>query len=523
MPAQIPDDLVEMLKQRRVIPFIGAGFSASLGLPDWDQMLRQMSAELEPGSPTYDDIKECCNGDYLQIAEYFYLKSDRSIGPLRHHLSKLLQPSGSPTTSTAHVELVNLNAQQIYTTNYDELIELTFKSLNHPFAFVALPKHIANSGRSKTQVVKYHGDLRHDATLVLTESSYYSRLEFESPLDLKFRSDLLGKSVLFVGYSFRDINIRIIWFKLMEMMKDVPEQDRPSSFIVRFEKNEVLEDLYRAVGIKTIYLDEENELKGDLQRTAAVGKFMFDLSMRISEDSKMPGSDQSMYMSTGCLDEVRQLLKKLAPVGQGRLSLGLNLRLRANAPTLMKHAAARSVPDSMRSDVDEFLGSFSPRALGTEVVTWALQRFRENPAPGAAKLLRLALFDAGTREPVLEPDAVNWELFWRMPLQAADADAIIARADTELTMHREHTRDHALAYLVDVLKRIELEQIGASLSREVREKAGAVLADALTDYPSIGDLTPDPIGPPGVADVLKEIDAAEPPPGYFDDEDSDQR
>ena len=32
-------------------------------------------------------------------------------------------------------------------------------------------------------------------TIVLDESSYFERLEFETPLDIKLRSDVLGKSV----------------------------------------------------------------------------------------------------------------------------------------------------------------------------------------------------------------------------------------------------------------------------------------------------------------------------------------
>ena len=64
-------------------------------------------------------------------------------------------------------------------------------------------------------------------------------------MDLKIRADLLGRSVLFMGYSFRDINIRVIWFKLMEMMKDIPEEDRQPSYLVRLEPNPVLEVLDR--------------------------------------------------------------------------------------------------------------------------------------------------------------------------------------------------------------------------------------------------------------------------------------
>ena len=253
----LPTELIEMVRTRRVIPFLGAGFSAPLNLPDWDTLLSKIASEIEDDLP-YEEVKKFCNSDFLQIAEYYFIKSDRSIGPIRHVISRQLDPAADPLSSGAHIELVNLGAPQIYTTNYDDLIERTFRLLHQPVEVIALPKHVATALGAKTQVIKYHGDLRHEATLVLTESSYYARLDFESPMDLKFRSDLLGRSVLFVGYSFRDINIRVIWFKLMRMMKDIRTEDRPTSYIVRFSPNAVLEKLYDEVGIKSIILDPES-------------------------------------------------------------------------------------------------------------------------------------------------------------------------------------------------------------------------------------------------------------------------
>lgn len=35
-----------------------------------------------------------------------------------------------------------------------------------------------------------------------------------SPLDIKLRADALGKSILFIGYSLTDINIRYLLYKL---------------------------------------------------------------------------------------------------------------------------------------------------------------------------------------------------------------------------------------------------------------------------------------------------------------------
>ena len=67
---------------------------------------------------------------------------------------------------------------------------------------------------TSTQVVKLHGTFDDDGSLVLTETSYFDRLEFESPIDIKMRADILGKTLLFIGYSLSDINIRYMLYKL---------------------------------------------------------------------------------------------------------------------------------------------------------------------------------------------------------------------------------------------------------------------------------------------------------------------
>src|SRR4051812_12204828 len=85
-----PAHLLSMLRERRVIPFVGAGFSAALNLPSWDELLARMSDEFDE-EHSYEKIRDFCGGDNLQIAEYFFLRSDRSIGPLRYRLSLELQ------------------------------------------------------------------------------------------------------------------------------------------------------------------------------------------------------------------------------------------------------------------------------------------------------------------------------------------------------------------------------------------------------------------------------------------------
>lgn len=70
------------------------------------------------------------------------------------------------------------------------------------------------------------GTFSDDASLVLTETQYFDRLAFESPLDIKLRADMLGKSLLFLGYSFSDINLRLMLYKLMKLRKEHKRTDR---------------------------------------------------------------------------------------------------------------------------------------------------------------------------------------------------------------------------------------------------------------------------------------------------------
>jgi hypothetical protein len=45
---------------------------------------------------------------------------------------------------------------------------------------------------------------------VLTETDFLNRLSFDSPLDIKLHADALGRTVLFIGYSMTDPNIRLL-------------------------------------------------------------------------------------------------------------------------------------------------------------------------------------------------------------------------------------------------------------------------------------------------------------------------
>ena len=111
---------------------------------------------------------------------------------------------------------------------------------------------MVNLDSNTTQIIKFHGDTISDSSIVLTESSYFKRLNFESPLDIKLRSDMLGKSILFIGYSLSDINIRLLIYKLDQLWQNYNLNKRPASYIFLPTPNPIQEAILKSRGIITI-------------------------------------------------------------------------------------------------------------------------------------------------------------------------------------------------------------------------------------------------------------------------------
>jgi NAD-dependent SIR2 family protein deacetylase len=156
-----------------LIPFVGAGLSKPLGLPDWSTLIDFIAKQLG-----YDPEVFKLNGNDLQLAEY-YVTVKRSIGPLRSEMDRLFNPSDDQIKqSRAHSALADMKVPLIYTTNYDRIIERAFGLRGATYFTIANLDDIASAPSDMaTQIVKLHGTFDDDTSLVLTETSYFDRLE----------------------------------------------------------------------------------------------------------------------------------------------------------------------------------------------------------------------------------------------------------------------------------------------------------------------------------------------------------
>lgn len=237
--------LQEAYKQNNIILFVGAGVSMSLGIPSWSGLIAKIADDLG-----YDPAIYSTFGDNLALAEYYRIKHG-SLEKLSSWMDRSWHSGNIKIKeSKIHNIIANANFPLIYTTNFDKWIEKSFDENNKKYHKIINVSDLVKTDSQTTQIIKFHGDIDDNDSIVLDETSYFKRLEFETPLDIKLRSDILGKTVLFIGYSLSDINIRLLFYKLSQMWKNNAQgQPQPTSYIFSHKPNPIQEDILKQWGI----------------------------------------------------------------------------------------------------------------------------------------------------------------------------------------------------------------------------------------------------------------------------------
>lgn len=269
--------LRQAYQDRQLIPFLGAGFSAPLGLPQWGELMGWMGEPLG-----FDPALFELNGTPLQLAGYYALENENQ-GGLSPFIARMRERFHSPeaearrATSAQHQALAKLDFRRIYTTNFEHHIESALREGGKKAeAFVRVEDFMRPLPEDVCQVVKFHGDLDHEDSVVLTESQFFDRMRLDAAPDQVLRADLLGNVFLFLGYSFNDPNIRDIWHRMERLRREVrpgPDGSRRDqrSFLATFGAGLVQPRLLRELHIDMIELDARDKPRSVVELLSAIG------------------------------------------------------------------------------------------------------------------------------------------------------------------------------------------------------------------------------------------------------------
>ena len=226
--------LAEELRDGKLIVFVGAGVSMNSKLPSWNELIRDYAEKL--GMIKEDEYRSFNAEETLDIPEIYYDK----FGKIKYY--EILEKRFSDRKylpNSIHKSLKKMDLNYIITTNYDKLIEEEFKNKNI-YDIITKDNELPYSKTNKA-IIKMHGDLK-NRNVVLKKSDY-DNYEKNFPLISTFIKGLFtSNTILFIGYSLNDVNVKDIIRWINEILKD----DFRKVYLIDFQENNILlEEKYK--------------------------------------------------------------------------------------------------------------------------------------------------------------------------------------------------------------------------------------------------------------------------------------
>ena len=200
------DEIAHRLWSNNAVVMVGAGFSqnaksvnpTSNSFPSWKELGDKFYEKLHGHTPSGDDGKYL---NLLKLAEQVEAAFGR---PALNDLLRHVIPDLSYEPSPLHSQLLSLPWKDVFTTNYDTLLERARVSVTLKHYEVVVAKEdllYANNPR----IVKLHGSFP-SSFLIITEEDYRTYPNDYAPFVNTVRQSLLENTLCLIGFSGDDPN-----------------------------------------------------------------------------------------------------------------------------------------------------------------------------------------------------------------------------------------------------------------------------------------------------------------------------
>ena len=197
---------------------IGAGFSKnaknlgdqSVSPPDWSQLAGIMFDELYPEN-IYEDkekrleqkIIECHGNNVLTLAQKYEVTFDRI------KLNNLIEKSIADdmyVPDELHKKLLELNWNDVFTTNYDTLLERAINQILVKKNYKVVYSQNDLPGSVRPRILKLHGSIGHSENYIITEEDYRTYPTKYTTFVNTVQQSMLETRLCLMGFSGDDPN-----------------------------------------------------------------------------------------------------------------------------------------------------------------------------------------------------------------------------------------------------------------------------------------------------------------------------
>lgn len=235
----------------RISLFVGAGASVNAGYPSWSSLFQPLAKEL--GTPLDGAI------EYYRIAQYYANKFGEA--ELRKRINDIINKYDFH--SSLINELIDVGFTNIWTTNFDNVLELNYESHNILINKVFRDADLSNVELNKRiNIYKMNGDITNPEGIIATQKDYEEYADNHRMMLMFFKRELISSTFLFIGYSFTD---NLVMDCLSEIVKYLGEAAPYHYTIMKDDKcnpyfNYFIDDLERRYHIRVFLVNEYTDI-----------------------------------------------------------------------------------------------------------------------------------------------------------------------------------------------------------------------------------------------------------------------
>lgn len=316
------DRLLESIRERRCVLFVGAGLSRGAGLPGWGGLLSDLANSL---NLDVEKLPRDANGQLsldlcLDLAQWFADKFGRPSLDERI-FDRFGSNSLSIRPTLAHYLLMSMPFRLCLTTNYDDLLERTLTALRRDPEVVLTPEQVGMTGQAERPcVVKLHGDAGKRTPIVLTRDDFDTFFRNHPVTTALLQGLLLNHTFLFVGYDLRDPNTRQIYSGVAHLVRQ--SGTRAFSIAIRDEDatSRFYEQQWSRQGLITLRMPGIDRIHGSVEFFDWLSRETFDVQSFLHPNLRHDPSTPAKVEVESLHGSLFRVCDELESLLRGRLS-----------------------------------------------------------------------------------------------------------------------------------------------------------------------------------------------------------